>query len=121
MTHCNAQQESQSGVDDTDTIAINGCLTNGLLGSTSPELLPLTPEASPDHTPDVSPESTLEKPPRHAHSMDDLDSRCEEVRRSLSPTLPRTGSVLTPGRKSMEALKKARKIIIHRLKMVTLS
>ncbi len=93
----------RNGHDETDTITVSSSFTNGVLGSTSPELLPPSIE--------VSPESTLQKP-RHSVSLDDLDIRREEVRESLSPDLLMAGSALTPGRRSMQALKKVRIVLI---------
>ncbi len=88
----------KNGQDESDAIPVNGSFHNGVVGCTSPDLL-LTPSI------EVSPVSTLEKP-RHSVSLDDLDVRREEVRQSLSPPLLMAGSALTPGRRSMEALRK---------------
>ncbi len=89
----------KTGHDESDSIPVNGSFGSGVVGCTSPDFL--TPSI------EVSPVSTLEKKPRHSVSLDDLDVRRDEVIRSLSPPLPVTGSTLTPGRRSMEALKKA--------------
>ncbi|XP_064384734.1 rap1 GTPase-activating protein 1-like isoform X3 [Halichondria panicea] len=87
----------RNGHDEADTITVSSSFTNGVLGSTSPELLPPSIE--------VSPESTLQKP-RHSVSLDDLDIIRDEVRQSFSPPPLMAGSASTPGRRSMAALKR---------------
>ena len=103
MNHCTPLQDSvgcQNGFDNTDTIPVDGTFANGVLGSTSPDFSPSI---------EVSPVNTLES--RHAHSTNGLDEGGddEEGCGSLTPSLPMIGSTLTPGRKSMEALKKVMK------------
>lgn len=89
---------------------MNGSLPNGILGSASPDMYMPSIE--------ISHSCKLESSgPRLAISLTGLDiqddlagshSPSDTPRQSLSPVMPplSAGSALTPGRKSMEALKK---------------
>lgn len=109
-------QDTNSGMENSDTIEINGSLPNGKLGSTSPDVSieirdgkpPMRKVKTISFLPTVSVENSEGVVMENGiHSQSTCTSgSVEGDADSLSPPAFMVGSMMTPSRKSMEALKK---------------